>query len=301
MMSIDDFALKLVVPTASAFDLRATVSAYGAVQLTPWAWHPEIGVLRRAERFSDGSIALLTFEQEGPHLKVTVSGANVSAEEAAWRLARIVQANVSFDGFQQLCESEEALAPITAQGLGRMLRSPSLFEDTVKAICWTNITWPQAVKATNLLGVLGDECPGRDLRAFPTAEQILGGGLAYLTDVCRLGYRAAYIIELADRVSSGALDLEALEREAPTLSTRDLMKRLLAMKGVGRASATYLLHMLGRYDEVYVDTAVLGFLSRHFYEGRRPTEREARETFARYGEWRGLVAWFLQHVKEWQT
>lgn len=294
-------SLSFTVPTASPFDLWATVHAYGAVQLPPWSWDEGARVLRRAERFSDGTVALLSVTQDGAQPRVTVEGADVPPEEAAWRAARLVQAGVSFDSFHALCRTEPALAPIAARGYGRMPRGTSLFEDAVKAICWTNITWPQAVKATQLLGLLGDPCPGTELRAFPTPEQIAAAGESYVREVCRLGYRTAYIVELAERTASGSLDLDALEQDAPALTTRELMKRLLAVKGVGRASATYLLHMLGRYDEVYVDTAVIGFLSRHAFDGRRPSEKEAREYFAHYGEWRGLVAWFVQHIFEWSA
>ncbi|MCX6023740.1 MAG: Fe-S cluster assembly protein HesB [Chloroflexi bacterium] len=289
-------SISFVLPTASHFDLAETVDAYGPVQLPPWRWDGEAQTLWRAERFDDGGVGLLSIAQSGAQPLVTVHREGVSQEEAARRATWLLQAELHFDAFHDLCRSHPALVPIAERRLGRMLRSATLFEDAVKAVCWTNITWPQAVKATQKLGELGDLVPGGDLRAFPTPAQIAAAGEPYLRDVCRLGYRAPYLVALAEGAASGALDFEGLTRSSADLPTPALMKRLKALRGVGPASATYLLATLGRYDVVYVDSSVLAYFMRHITDGRKPTEREVRDLFAPYGEWRGLVAGMAQHL-----
>ncbi len=72
-----------------------------------------------------------------------------------------------------------------------------------------------------------------------------------LRTVAKLGYRAPYIRELADAVTSGRLDLEALKNS--DLPTAELRKRLLAIKGVGGYAAANLLMILGRYDFIPVE------------------------------------------------
>lgn len=68
----------------------------------------------------------------------------------------------------------------------------------------------------------------------------------------RLGYRAPYVLELAQRVASGELALEAWK--TAVWSTPDLRKQLLSLKGVGPYATATLLMLLGHYDAVPVDS-----------------------------------------------
>jgi len=58
-----------------------------------------------------------------------------------------------------------------------------------------------------------------------------------------LGYRAPYVVELAQAVAWGDLDLESLK--ADDIPTADVRKTLLAIKGVGAYAAANLLMILG--------------------------------------------------------
>ena len=84
---------------------------------------------------------------------------------------------------------------IARDGAGRLLRSPTVYEDLVKSICTTNCTWAVTKKmVAALVAGLGREAEdGR--RDFPTrggdggaARRVLHGGRARR-------YRAAYLKE----------------------------------------------------------------------------------------------------------
>jgi len=150
-----------------------------------------------------------------------------------------------------------------------------LFEDLVKAISWTNTTWTQAVRMIGRLGELGDPCPAvPGLRAFPSARQVLEAGGRYLRDEARLGYRAAYILELSRRVCSGELDLDALEGRARAMAAGELARELTRIRGVGKASAAYVLSMLGHYEHLILDSWTRACAARAFFDGRYPEEKE---------------------------
>ena len=51
--------------------------------------------------------------------------------------------------------------------------------------------------------------------AFPTPDVMAAAPASFYRDVVRAGYRGAYLIELARRVASGEVDLEALAAAGP--------------------------------------------------------------------------------------
>src|SRR5207302_9345561 len=120
----------------------------------------------------------------------------------------------------EAARSDPALAWTTA-GAGRLLRSPTVFEEVVKTICTTNCTWSATVRMVSaLVEHLGEPALGAPRsspygRAFPTAEAMARKDSAFYTETVRAGYRGEYLRALAKSVASGTLDLEALGRASP--------------------------------------------------------------------------------------
>src|SRR5262245_51409480 len=175
--------LKTAEITLSArgrFDLRATVLSYGYYQLPPYHWEDgRKPVLRRAEQLPDGSVYLLEVRPApaGVRLRVTGKDADelVALAPLAARMRKALRLDEDLRKFHRLCRRGPWLRRISQLQLGRMLRGTSLFEDLVKAIAWTNTTWPAAVTMIGRLGELGERCPvARWLHAFPTPERIAG-------------------------------------------------------------------------------------------------------------------------------
>jgi len=147
----------------------------------------------------------------------------------------------------------------------------------------------------NRLAELGDVCPAQpDLRAWPTPGQVSRAGERYLRDRVRAGYRSPYIIELARRMKSGDIDLEAVEAQIPGMDVDTLFRTLTGLKGIGKSSAHYLMNLLGRYDHISVDSATYAYAKRELFRGRRPTEAQIRRKFAQFGRWQSLVYWFAR-------
>ena len=101
--------------------------------------------------------------------------------------------------FYTVAAADPGLAWV-ATGAGRMLRSPTVFEDVVKTICTTNCTWSATERMVGALvrelGMAAAGAPER--RAFPTAEAMARADESFYRDVARAGYRGAYLRELAE-------------------------------------------------------------------------------------------------------
>jgi N-glycosylase/DNA lyase len=181
-----------------------------------------------------------------------------------------------------------------AAGAGRMLRSPTVFEDVVKTICTTNCTWSATVRMTTaLVDHLGVEAlDGR--RTFPTPAAMAEAGEGFYRDVARAGYRGAYLRALADDVAEGSLDLETLND--PALPDDEVAARLLALPGCGPYAAAHMMMLLGRYSRLILDS-----WTRPKYaslNGRKATDSAIERRFRRYKEYAGLAFW-LYLTRDW--
>jgi N-glycosylase/DNA lyase len=191
--------------------------------------------------------------------------------------------------FYVVARDDPALA-WAASGAGRMLRSPTVFEDVVKTICTTNCAWSGTVRmVTALVEQLGVAAPSGK-RTFPTPAAMAEAGDAFYRDVARAGYRGAYLRKLADDVACGALDLEELDD--PGLPVEDVEARLLALPGVGPyAAAHVMLTSLGRYSRLVLDSWTRPTYAR--LAGRKTADRTIEQKFRRYGDYAGLAFWLL--------
>src|SRR5262245_54063066 len=186
-----------------------------------------------------------------------------------------------------------------AHGAGRLLQSPTVFEDVVKTICTTNTTWSATVRmVTALVQTLGVPAEGApERRTFPTPQAMAEAGEDFYVGVAKTGYRGAYLRSLASDVAEGRLDLEALDD--PQMPDDEAAEGLLALPGVGPYACAHVMMLLGRYGRLVLDS-----WTRPKYRtlaGRpRVTDKGIEKAFRRYREYRGLAFWLFL-TRDWVT
>lgn len=293
------------VSVKKPFGLYPTVICHGWYQTKPFRWDSKRRVLQRAESLRDGRLFLVEIAEERSQRRmhrdvvVTVKGEGAGDPGVAAEMSRRVSVMLHLDedlrGFYELCKTRPELHTALVEGAGRLMRAPTLWEDLVKTILGTNVVWKQAVVMINRLAEIGDPCPAQpELRTWPTPGQISRGGERLLRDRVRAGYRSPYILELASRIKTGDIDLEAIEAQVPRMDADTLFKTLTSIKGIGTSSAHYLMNLLGRYDHISIDSATYAYAKRELFRGRRPTEKQIRKKFAQFGRWQSLVYWFAR-------
>jgi 3-methyladenine DNA glycosylase/8-oxoguanine DNA glycosylase len=285
------------------FSLFSTVVSHGWYQTLPFRWVADEAALLRAEALRDGRVLLVRVEEakstqrNHTDLAITISGENVRdpgvSAEMARRVSVMLHADEDLSGFYALCAAVPDLKAARKLGAGRCMRAPTLWEDVIKTILGTNVTWRQAVTMINRLAELGDPCPADpSLRAWPTPGQVVRAKEKFLRDTVRAGYRSPYIMELAGAQKSGGIDLETIDGAAKKMTEQELFKALVALKGVGKSSAHFLMNLLGHYDHLPVDSATYAYAKRELFKGKRPTEKQIRRRFASYGKWQSLAYWY---------
>lgn len=291
---------RLVIRPAPPFHFGFTAYSHGWVVLAPNAWDGERKAVRRVQHLNSGQVVRVQVtgspSVDEPCVDVEVDHALPLTEtERAEILAAVrhmFRVDEDLSEFYALCVERGGRWAKLSGGLGRLLRSPTLFEDIVKTICTTNIQWGgtkrMVRKVVEAFGKPFADDPTQ--KAFPTPESIAAVSKETFVDAVRLGYRGPFVHELAVRVTSGDLDLNAFWRAG--ISTSDLKKQLLKIKGVGNYAAATLLMILGRYDELAVDTVFRQFVSKKYFDGGRPTDDEARAVYDSWGKWKYLAYWF---------
>ncbi len=286
----------------SPFSLKATVLGSGLHECSPLSWCEGGRCLQAIEREKVRVYRLSVTEESSRKrsttLRVTVEGVTV-AQEVVERMSRrvrvLLRCDHDYSGFHELCRRHPKLRMLPTIGAGRSLRPVCMAENIIKALCWTNVVWSQAVKMINRLGQLGPTFPGfANLQAWPTPREILRAGEKYLSEVCRLGYRVPTILRFCRDVEEGRFNPIELDRLAasPGVTSDDLLSRLRSIHGVGPSSAHYLLSFLERHDRLAIDSSTIAHVRRTHTDGRRPTLRQIERIYAPFGEWKNLVWWF---------
>ena len=274
--------MTLELPAPADFSFLETVSAHGWRRLAPFVWNDAEQTLERAEDLPTGVVRLrLHGTEDGVRAEVLGEAVEDDAAELTRRVRRMLQLDLPLDKFHAYCRTSPALSHIADCRRGRMLRSPTLWEDVVKVIATTNTTWAQTIAMTARL-VAGF---GAESRAFPTPAQIAAVPPDEFAAQARMGYRSAYVYAIASAIASGELNLEAWQDE--NLAAADLRKRLLTLPGIGPYGAACLLLYLGKPEHVNSDSVARAALSSEL--GRPVTDKEVHTFFAAHGEWRGLV------------
>lgn len=289
--------MNISISTPEGFDLRRTTGSHGWSDLLPFEY-VNAETLVRVLDVGAGAPVTVTITGVGGGLGARASR-RLGKREAA-RVERDVRHMMRLDDdmahFYAAVSSHPEFSWIARDGAGRLLRSPTVFEDLVKSICTTNCTWALTKKmVTGLVEGLGREAPG-GRRTFPTPEVMAAQPVEFYREVVRAGYRSEYLKELSERVATGEIDPESWL--ASGLPTDQLKRAMKQVKGVGDYAAENLLKLVGRYDVLALDSWVRAQFIRKRNKGRACEDQKIARFYARFDSWRGLALW-CDMTQEW--
>lgn len=277
-------------PTPPDWTLDRVARSHG------WSGLPPSAYDQRGERFH----RTLTLPDAGP-LTVTVDAAGTvswgraaatRADRAAVRaqLRRMLCVDDDVSELAAACAQLPWLAWVPASGGGRLLRSPTVWEDLARMLATTNCSWALTrAMLTRLVNTLGEVGPAGE-RAFPTREAVSRAGVGHLKEVVRAGYRAESFVALAET----DLDLESWL--TTDLTDEELTAQVVTLRGFGPYAAEGLLGLFGRPRGLAIDSWVRAKLPR--VVGRPLTDTDIRERYAPLGRWAGWGLW-LELTRDW--
>jgi N-glycosylase/DNA lyase len=275
--------------------LARTLLSHGVAELPPNVVAPDGSSLETVlEARGRAWLVRLVAGRPG-HARMELA-ASAPADELTRTVRRMLRLDDDLSVFYARAAEDPELA-WAAEGAGRMLRSPTVFEDVVKTICTTNCTWAATVRmVTALVDELGTPAVrARERRSFPSPAAMGEAGDDFYAGVAKAGYRGAYLRSIAADVAEGRLDLEALAD--PELPDAEVTERLLALPGVGPYACAHVMMLLGRYRTLILDSWTRPTYRR--LAGRpRVTDKGIERAFRRYREYAGLAFW-LMLTRDW--
>lgn len=275
------------------FSLYSVVHSHGWFQLTPFEILEDGQVLAYTIQLAAGKVVRFEVREIAGLVSISAPENLFPAEEdEIWEAVRwMLGMDTSLDAFYREAKDEPRLQKAVQNGAGRILRSPTLFEDVVKTILTTNTQWNMTRsmnrKLTEFYGARHPD--DATLYAFPKPEILATVTEDELKEKVRVGYRAPFIIDLAKRVAEGSLDLEGLRTSQ--LPGKELRTEFLKIKGLGPYAAANLLMLLGRYDFLPIDSWALKMVSLEWHNGAKVKPADVDKAFSRWGNFKGLAYW----------
>ena len=238
---------RIVFGDVGAFDVGLTFDCGQAFRWTEKAdgkWHAVVG--SRA----------VDVEQKGN--QITIYG---DTDAGFWR--RYLDLDRDYDGICERLKSDKWLNRAITEYPGiRILR-----QDAWEALCSFIISQNNNIPRIKgiierLCATFGDDLGNGDF-GFPSAQRLAGCTVEDLSPL-RSGFRAKYIIDAAQKVAGGDVDLEMLANGDMDRCREELIK----IKGVGaKVAECTLLYGCGRIEAFPVDVWVKRIMAELYPEG----------------------------------
>jgi 3-methyladenine DNA glycosylase/8-oxoguanine DNA glycosylase len=300
----------LVGPAGEVIDLRRIFVSHGIAELPPMRLDQKTWTFEITLPLSGGGARTVTITQARPgHGSISIVGPSPTPQLGAALMAQVRQVlslDLDLTPFYAIAAEDPDLAWVVT-GAGRMVRSPTVFEDVVKTICTTNTSWGGTTRMVNaLVQHLGAKAPGAPAespygRAFPTPQAMADAPATFYKKVVGAGYRSAYLKQLATDVAKGRIDLERLGAVSrDELADDEVARQLQALPGVGPYAAAHVMLMLGRTDRLILDSWTRPTYARLLGRKRPVSDRTIVRRFQRYGAYAGLAFWLFL-TRDWIT
>lgn len=217
----------------------------------------------------------LTVSQQGDRIRFD----GVTEEEFSYIWAVYFDLDTDYDSMKAVFSAD----PVLKEACGFCGGIRLLRQDPWEALCSFIIS--QNNNIPRIKGIIdrlcrqfGEPC-GEDF-AFPSPERLAACSLEDLAPL-RAGFRAKYILDAAQKVEDGMVDLT----EIPALPMAEARETLMQIKGVGvKVAECALLYGFHRLDAFPVDTWIRKALAEYYPDG-----------FPAFAEPRGVAQQYLFH------
>jgi len=261
----------------------------------------EDGVYRRLLDLDD-KLVLASVRSIGtldaPELALELQGPELSpddVESATGRVSWLLGVDQGLAPFYELGRADQAMAGLVEQFYGLHLpHTASVFEALVLAVLGQQISTSVArIIRTLLIETFGPsaEFDGETYYAFPRPASIWASSPAELHTMKLTQRKSEYVHGLAGSALDPEMGLERLEE----LTDREIVEKLVALRGVGMWTAQWaLIRAVGRPDALPLgDLALRRVVSRLFMDGEDVNDAKVEEIAQRWSPYRTYATVYL--------
>ena len=235
---------------------------------------------------------------EAPELALELQGSELSpddVESATDRVSWLLGVDQDLAPFYELGRADQAMAGLVEQFYGLHLpHTASVFEALVLAVLGQQISTNVArIIRTLLIETFGPsaEFDGETYYAFPRPASIWASSPAELHTMKLTQRKSEYVHGLAGSALDPEMGLECLEE----LTDREIVEKLVALRGVGMWTAQWvLIRAVGRPDALPLgDLALRRVVSHLFMDGEDVNDAKVEEIAQRWSPYRTYATVYL--------
>lgn len=284
----------------AVFHLHSTINSHGWCDLPPFRTNETKTELYTVLSLTKMKHPAIRIREQQNVLIITTENSPLLSITEKEKIKNVVRSILRIDEplteFYSMCRKEAHLQWIPKRRAGRILRSPTMFEDVVKMMFTTNCSWALTkIQTIHLTTKLGNRVNGQEY-SFPTPESIAKRSELWLRKEISCGYRAPYLLELCRNLVDKKIDVESMR--SSSLPSEELYWQLRSIKGIGHYAAGNLMKLLGRYDYLGIDSWVRKRFSQIHANGRKIADKTIEKYYHRYGKWRGLIC-LMEITSNW--
>ncbi|MBN1213146.1 MAG: hypothetical protein JXA92_11250 [candidate division Zixibacteria bacterium] len=210
---------------------------------------------------------------------------------------RVLALDTDFKKIYRQAGDDPDFAWFKKRKFGRLLRTPTLFEDCLKTIFSANTVFKRTITMTQkLVALYGTDIDGRC--AFPTPQRLAKVKEKELREKLGCGYRAPYLLSLIEK---------ALEK--PDIFLRDGWKALdserfaeeiSAVKGIGPGAVNNISCIYQKPKSFVIDSYVVKRAEELWGVKPDKLEQYLHDKYDSFGTFGPIVFWFdmVRHWKE---
>ncbi len=281
----------LQVPVPAGFSWRGTLYSHGWADLPPFRLDHETGTLHRVLLLDGRAVSLTMTCTAGAAIAARADTplTRISARRAEAQIRRMLGLDEDLSAFYAAAGAMAGYEWTPAAGAGRLLRSPTVFEDLVRVLCTTNCSWALTKQMVGRLIEHAGEPSSGGVHAFPSPEALAERPERFFRERIRAGYRSGALRTLARDVAAGRRDVEGWAGSG--LPLPELKKEILSIRGIGPYAAENMLRLLGRHEGPALDSWCRREFSERHGKGRPVSDRAILRHYAGFGSWLGLALW----------
>ena len=233
----------------------------------------------------------VALRQDGPRVEMRTSSTSPERMEAALR--DYLRLDDDLEDIYSLIDTDARMHEAIAAYRGLRILRQDPWECLVAFICSANSNIPRI--SNNMMDIAKNfgeplELDGYVCHSFPPPQRLAQAGEAALRDL-KLGFRANYVAQAAERVALGELELGPL-RTAPYQEAKDA---LTSLPGVGdKVADCVLLFSLDKLDACPIDRWIRRALEDWYLDGLKLNYKNLRAwSLEKWGAYGGYAQQYL--------
>lgn len=217
---------------------------------------------------------------------------NTSLEDTEKIWIDYLDLNRDYSHIKGLYAQDEYVSKAMEFGYGIHILNQDIFECLISFIISTQNQIPRIKKIVAQLSQMygtKQKLGSETLYAFPTISQLEGIKRSDLDDL-KAGYRADYIVDAVERLTTGEVDLERVK----TLSYPEAKSELMKIKGVGpKVADCVLLFSAGKSEAFPIDVWVKRTMQTLYLDDKASIKEIEAKAKALFGEYAGFAQQYL--------